>query len=95
MVTKPKTFADLMRAEAREIDGQSWVFGISFVTSGLEEQVIEGMKAFAQLWFVHYTDEKELPSEFYRMKDILDDILLDTSELEDEEDEDEEDGEEG
>lgn len=91
MVTKPKTFADKMRAEAREIDGQSWPFGISFVASSLEESVIEGMKAFAQLWFVNYTDETELPSEFYRLKDILDDLLLDTSELEDEEDESEED----
>lgn len=92
MTTKSKTFADRMLAEAREIDGQNWLFGQLFVREGLEGDLIAGLKAFAKLWFLELTGETQLPAEFYRLVDVITEFwLADTSELEDdEEDEDEE-----
>lgn len=91
MTTKRKaqTFAERMLAEAREIESTDWVFGRAFVSNGLEEQLVEGLKAFAKLWFLEHTDEVYLPAQYYRMIELIDQWrLADTAELEDDEDED-------
>ena len=80
------TFTDTMRREARETNRLPWAFGQAMVRASLEEDLVAGLRAFAQLWFMELTEEKALPEEFNRLVELVErNWLADLAELDDDE----------
>lgn len=88
-------FVKQAQQEARTTANLPWAFGQGMVRSDLEERVADGLRAFAQLWFMELTDEKDLPDPFYRLVDLCDQhYIADLGEFEDDDEDDDDDPEE-
>lgn len=86
------TFATKMRSEAQETKRLPWAFGRAMIREELEERLVGGLQAFAQLWFLELSDETQLPEEFHRLVALVErHYLADVGELEDEDEDEEED----
>lgn len=79
-----KKFVDEAIKDAKEIDRNPLT---SVVVHGLEEDVADGLKALARLWFLEFTDENDLPAEFHHLVELIQRWnIADLDDFEDEED---------
>lgn len=79
---------------AKEIDSNTQVARLfrSMSIESMETRLIEGLQAFAVLYFLEFTDATELPPQFYWLVNLIEEnYIADVSELQDDDDYDEDD----